>query len=214
MEAVLENTQGREPTWVQQAEQAFAQQQVPAQAVPERQAQQPQPQAQGQAQAQTQEPSQRTYENDDFIHVHDFQVSEKTNSETGERFYDVKLMKGTTIEIDGQQVDVSHYHFTTAYEPAVLHGEPGSPQCMRSIHFPDGWDLTLKRFENAAQEGQPPAFKEAHRIEGVTPKQIADGTEARDNAWRESHKKVQEIGSGAPDKAQSAIKKAHEEPSL
>lgn len=135
---------------------------------------------------QTQEPK-RTYENKDYIHLHDFQVTERTNSETGQPFWTCKLAKGTFIEHEGQRMDVSGYLFSTNQEPLVIHGEPGEPKCMRSVHFPDGWSLDLRRYENTAEKGQPPVFKEANRIEGVSPKQIADGVRERNETWRNNH---------------------------
>mgnify|MGYP004469386055 CR=1 FL=1 len=127
-----------------------------------------------------------SYENSPWINVHDWQVTKHTNSKTKEDFWDVKLAKGTFIEVEGERVDVSGYHFHTGYEPSVSFGEPGTPRCKRGIHFPEGWDITLQRFENTAPAGVPPAFVEGNRIENVTPGQIADGLKDRRDQWRAS----------------------------
>lgn len=79
---------------------------------------------------------------------------------------------------------MSGYHFHTNYEPSVSFGEPGTPRRKRGIHFPEGWDITLQRFENTAPAGVPPAFVEVNRIENVTPQQIADGLRDRRERWR------------------------------
>lgn len=164
-------------------------------------------QDQAQEQGQAQEQQQLTYENKDYIHVHDFQVREFVNSRTGQPFWDVKLMKGTSIEHEGQRLDVGHYHFRTNQEPLVIHGEPGTPQCMRSIHYPDGWDLTLFQVQNVAVEGHDPIFEVTDRIEGVTPKQIAEGVAERDSAFRDQRRKAQEQEQGH-DQGQPAGKDA------
>lgn len=88
--------------------------------------------------------------------------------------------------VDGERVDMSGYHFHTNYEPSVSFGEPGTPRCKRGIHFPEGWDITLQRFENTAPVGEPPVFVEADRIENVTPQQIADGLRDHRERWRAS----------------------------
>ena len=121
----------------------------------------------------------RSYENSPWIIVHDWQVTKHTNSKTNEDFWDVKLAKGTFIDVEGKRVDVSGYHFHTNYEPSVSFGEPGTPRCKRGIHFPEDWNITLQRFENTAPAGVPPVFVEASRIENVTPRQIAEGLKDR-----------------------------------
>lgn len=78
----------------------------------------------------------RSYENSPWINVHDWQVTKHTNSKTNEDFWDIKLAKGTFIEVEGERVDVSGYHFHTNYEPSVSFGDPGTPRCKRGIHFP------------------------------------------------------------------------------
>ena len=128
----------------------------------------------------------RSYENSPWINVHDWQVTKHTNGKTNEDFWDVKLAKGTFIDVEGKRVDVSGYHFHTNYEPSVSFGEPGTPRCKRGIHFPEGWDITLKRFENTAPAGELPVFVETGRIENVTPQQIADGLKDRRDRWRAS----------------------------
>lgn len=127
-----------------------------------------------------------SYENSPWINVHDWQVTKHTNSKTNEDFWDIKLAKDTFIEVDSERIDVSGYHFHTNYEPSVSFGEPGTPRCKRGIHFPEGWDITLQRFENTAPAGEPPVFVEADRIENVTPQQIADGLRDRRERWRAS----------------------------
>ena len=126
----------------------------------------------------------RSYEGMPWINVFDWQVTEHTNSKTNENFWDVKLAKNTFIEVEGKRVDVSGYHFHTNYEPAISFGEPGMPGCKRGIHFPEGWEITLQRFENTAPAGEPPVFVESGRIENVTPQQIVDGLRERREQWR------------------------------
>ena len=126
----------------------------------------------------------RRYENSPWIIVHDWQVTKHTNSKTNEDFWDVKLAKGTFIDVEGKRVDVSGYHFHTNSEPSVSFGEPGTPRCKRGIHFPEDWNITLQRFENTAPAGEPPVFVEASRIENVTPQQIAGGLRDRRERWR------------------------------
>ena len=128
----------------------------------------------------------RSYENSPWINVHDWQVTKHTNSKTSEDFWDVKLAKGTFIDVGGERVDVSGYHFHTNYEPSVSFGEPGTPRCKRGIRFPEDWSITLQRFENTASAGEPPVFVETSRIENVTPRQIADGLKDRRDRWRAS----------------------------
>ena len=130
-------------------------------------------------QEQGRERQKRSYENSPWINVHDWQVTKHTNSKTNEDFWDVKLAKGTFIEVAGERVDASGYHFHTNYEPSASFGK-------RGIHFPDGWEITLRRFENTAPAGEPPAFVETGRIEGVTAQQIADGLKDRSDRWREA----------------------------
>lgn len=138
---------------------------------------------------QDQERGRRSYENSPWINVYDWQVTQFENHQTGEPFWDIKLASNTFIEKDGNRIDVSHHHFTCNYEPAFTHGEPGTPRCTRGIHFPEDWDITLKRFENIAPEGQDPVFKEVSRIEGVTPQQLSDGLHERAETWRSSHRR-------------------------
>lgn len=126
----------------------------------------------------------RSYENSPWINIHDWQVTEHTNSKTNEKFWDIKLAKNTFIEVDGKRIDVSGYHFHTNYEPSVSFGEPGTPRCKRGIHFPEGWNITLQRFENTAPAGELPIFVEAGRIENVTPQQIVDGLADRRAQWK------------------------------
>ena len=118
---------------------------------------------------QNQEQEPRSYENSPWINVYDWQVTEHTNRETGDSFWSVKLASDTFIEHDGQRVDVGRHVFATNFEPSVTHGEPGTPRCTRGIHFPQDWDITLKRFENVAGKDETPVFKEVNRVEGVTP---------------------------------------------
>lgn len=145
-----------------------------------------------------------TYENKDYIHVHDFQVREYQNSQTGQSFWDVKLMKGTFIEHEGQRLDVGHYHFRTNQEPLVIHGEPGTPQCMRSIHYPDGWDLTLTQVKNVAIEGHDPIFEVTDRIEGVTPQGDLRGRRRARLRLPRPAQEVPGAGAGAGPAARSA----------
>ena len=62
---------------------------------------------------QSQERQKRSYANSPWINVYDWQVTRHTNSKTNEEFWDVKLAKGTFIEVGGERVDVSGYHFHT-----------------------------------------------------------------------------------------------------
>ena len=105
----------------------------------------------------------RSYENSPWINVHDWQVTKHTNGKTNEDFWDVKLAKGTFIDVEGKRVDVSGYHFHANYEPSVSFGEPGTPRCKRGIRFPEDWNITLQRFENTASAGEPPVFVEVER---------------------------------------------------
>lgn len=141
----------------------------------------------------------RSYENSPWINVYDWQVTEHANGETGKKFWGVKLASNTLIEVDGQKTDVGHYHFTTNVEPAVTYGEPGTPRCSRGIHFPEDWDITLRRFESTAPEGQTPLFKEVGRVEDATPQQLSDGISERAEAWRSANRKASR--EQAPDRA-------------
>lgn len=141
-----------------------------------------------------------------------------TNRETGEPFWSMRLPDQTTIQHDGQAIDVSRYRFTTRYEPKLLHGEAGSLKAIRGIHFPTDWEITLRRFENIAAEGHEPVFKETGRIEGVTPKELAEGLEERSAAWRQAHRREGQEHAVGKD-AQEQTHPAHErqrstEPSL
>ena len=140
-------------------------------------------QEQGQAQGT------RNYEGSPWIHLAEWMIQEHTNRETGEPFWSVRLPDQTTIQHDGQAIDVSRYRFTTRYEPKLLHGEAGSLKAIRGIHFPTDWEITLRRFENIAAEGHEPVFKETGRIEGVTPKELAEGLEERSAAWKQAHRR-------------------------
>ena len=105
-------------------------------------------QEQGQAQGT------RNYEGSPWIHLAEWMIQEHTNRETGEPFWSVRLPDQTTIQHDGQAIDVSRYRFTTRYEPKLLHGEAGSLKAIRGIHFPTDWEITLRRFENIAAEAR------------------------------------------------------------
>ena len=105
-------------------------------------------QEQGQAQGT------RNYEGSPWIHLAEWMIQEHTNRETGEPFWSVRLPDQTTIQHDGQAIDVSRYRFTTRYEPKLLHGEAGSLKAIRGIHFPTDWEITLRRFENTAAEAR------------------------------------------------------------
>lgn len=139
-------------------------------------------------QAQTQDHEKRSYENSPWINVYDWQVTQFENHQTGEPFWDIKLASQTFVRKDGERIDVSNHHFTTNYPPAITHGEPGTPHCTRGIHFPEDWEITLKRFENIAQDGQEPNFVEVSRVEGVTPKELSEGIHERAKAWRSAHR--------------------------
>ena len=143
--------------------------------------------------------------------VYDWMVDEHVNHETGEKFWSVKLPTNTFIEVDGQKVDVSKHQFTVDWEPAVSRGEPGTPKCMRGVHLPVDWDLTLRKWENLTPNAQSPTFKEVGRIEGVTPKQLNDGLAERAAAWRQAHRKpAQEQEQGKETQEQSRAEKAIE----
>lgn len=131
----------------------------------------------------------RSYEGSPWIHLPEWMIQEHKNRETGEPFWSVRLPDSTTIQHDGQAIDVSRYRFTTRYEPKLLHGEPGSLKAIRGIHYSVDWQITLQRFENVAEEGREPVFKETGRIEGVTPAELADGLDERNAAWRSAHRK-------------------------
>lgn len=162
-----------------------------------------------QMQEQMQEQGKHTYENKDWIDVWDFQVSEHERQDGQGSWWDVKLASNTFIEHNGERLDVSKYHFSSNVEPSLTYGESGQPGAMRGIHFPDGWTLDLRRFSNTAPEGQPPVFTETGRIEGVTPKQIADGVRERNKEWKLSHRKAHPEQS--PDKNQDRAQKAVED---
>lgn len=130
-------------------------------------------QEQGQAQGT------RNYEGSPWIHLAEWMIQEHTNRETGEPFWSVRLPNQTTIQHDGQAIDVSRYRFTTRYEPKLLHGEVGFLKAVRGIHYPVDWQITLQRFENVAEEGREPVFKETGRTEGATPKELAEGLDER-----------------------------------
>lgn len=121
--------------------------------------------------------------------VYDWMVDEHVNHETGEKFWSVKLPTNTFIEVDGAKVDVSKHQFTVDWEPAVSRGEPGTPKCMRGIHLPVDWELTLKKWENITPNAQAPTFKAVSVIENVSPKQLNDGLAERSAAWRQTHRK-------------------------
>lgn len=135
----------------------------------------------------------RDYENALWVNVYEWQVTPRENHETGRPFWDIKLAAGTTVEHEGQKLDVGRYHFTTNLEPALTFGSPGDPKTMRGIPFPQDWDgVTLQRVENVAKEGHEPIFEVTHRIEGVSPQALADGIAERNAAWRSAHKKTHE----------------------
>lgn len=161
-----------------------------------------------QEQAQEQSQKKHTYENKDWIDVWDFQVTEHERQDGQGSWWDVKLANGTFIEHNGEKLDVSRFHFTTNVEPSFVHGEAGQPGAMRGIHFPDGWTLDLRRFVNSAPEGQTPVFAENGRIEGVTPKQIADGVRERNQEWKLSNQKAHSERS--PEKEEKHVEKATE----
>lgn len=157
-------------------------------------------------QEKTMEQGQRnhSYENAIWCNVYDWQVTPRENHETGRPFWDVKLASGTTIEHDGRKLDVGRYHFTTNLEPKVTFGEPGDPKAMRGIIFPQDWDITLTKVENIAKEGHSPVFEVTDRIEGVRPKELADGIAERNAAWRSAHRKAhEEQMPGRDEKAQA-----------
>ena len=106
---------------------------------------------------------------------------------------------------------MSKHQFTVDWEPAVSRGEPGTPKCMRGVHLPVDWDLTLRKWENLTPNAQSPTFKEVGRIEGVTPKQLNDGLAERAAAWRQAHRKpAQEQEQGKETQEQSRAEKAIE----
>lgn len=142
-----------------------------------------------QAQAMPQEEQGRDDSQWTWVNVYDWQCEEHTNQETGDKWWDIKLASDTFIEVDGQKVDVSKHHFSVNWEPAVTHGEPGTPRCTRGVHLPNDWDITLKRFENVAVEGHPPIFEVASKVEKVTPQQLAEGVAERNSQWRAAHRK-------------------------
>lgn len=168
----------------------------------------------------TQEQTQgnRSYEESPWIHLSEWMMQEHRNHETGESFWSVRLPDNTYIQHDGQTIDVSRYRFTTRYEPKLLHGEVGFLKAVRGIHYPVDWEITLQRFENIAEEGREPVFKETGRIEGVTPKELAEGLEERSAAWRQAHRREGQEHAVGKD-AQEQTHPAHErqrstEPSL
>ena len=141
---------------------------------------------------QNQVQAQPTQGNDEWVWINlwDWQIEEHgPNLEAGEKWWDCKLASNTFIDVNGQKVDVSKHHFSVNWEPAVTHGEPGTPRCTRGVHLPSTWELTLKRFENTAGEGQPPQFVEVSRVEKVTPQQLADAVAERNSQWRATHRK-------------------------
>lgn len=144
--------------------------------------------------------------------------AEHRNHETGESFWSVRFPGNTYIKHDGQTIDVSRYRFTTRYEPKLLHSEPGSLKAVRGIHYPIDWQITLQRFENVAEEGREPVFKETGRIEGVTPKELAEGLEKRSAAWRIAHRKDSQehaVAKGTPEQDRPAHERQRAvEPSL
>lgn len=143
-----------------------------------------------QVQAQPQEEQGRDDSQWTWVNVYDWQVEEHgPNQETGEKWWDVKLASGTFIEVGDQKVDVSKHHFSVNWEPAVTHGEPGTPRCTRGVHLPNDWNLTLKRFENVTPNAMTPSFKEVSRVEKVTPQQLADGIAERNAQWRAAHRR-------------------------
>ena len=153
-------------------------------------------QEQGQAQGT------RNYERSPWIHLAEWMIQEHTNRETGEPFWSVRLPNQTTIQHDGQAIDVSRYRFTTRYEPKLLHGEAGSLKAIRGIHYPVDWQITLQRFEYIAEEEREPVFKETGRIEGVTPKELAEGLDERNAAWRTAHRRDSQehaVAKGTPE---------------
>ena len=121
--------------------------------------------------------------------IYDWQVSEHVNYETGEKFWSIKLPSETFIDVAGEKVDVSKHQFTVDWEPAVSRGEPGTPKCMRGVHLPLDWNVTLKKWENITPNASTPNFKEVSRVEGVSPKQLNDGLAERTAAWRQTHRK-------------------------
>lgn len=160
-------------------------------------------QMQGQEQAEGK--AKRSYENAPWIHVHDWMVTERTNRETGEKFWDVKIPSGTFLEVAGERKDIGHYRFTTQYEPALTHGEAGNPKAMRGIHFPEGWEIRLDLIQNVAVEEHEPIFEVTDRIEGVTPKALSAALEERDTQWRATHRKpVQQQEVGKDEQSQAA----------
>ena len=144
---------------------------------------------QTQGQEQIEDKAKRSYENAPWIHAHDWMVTERTNHETGERFWDVKIPSGTFIEVNGERKDIGHYRFTTQYEPALTYGEAGDPKAMRGIHFPEDWEIRLDLVQNVAVEGHEPIYDVVDRIEGVTPKALSAALEDRDTQWRATHRK-------------------------
>ncbi len=147
---------------------------------------------QDQVQDQPNNQTKHDYTNSPWIHVPDWTVSSHVNSETGEPFYSVRIPKNTTIQHDGQIIDVSHYRFTTNIEPALTYGEVGSPKAVRGIHFPSDWSITLERFENMAKPDHEPVFEKTGCIEGVSPKELADGLAERAASWKQSHKRTRD----------------------
>ena len=146
-----------------------------------------------QEQSSVQQEEKWSYEGSPWIsNVFDWMVQKHENSETGKPFWSIKLPSNTFIEHGGQRLDVSHYRFTTNVEPALTHGEAGSPKAVRGIHFPLGWEITLQRIENVAKDGHGPIFEETGRVEGVTPKELAEGLAERASEWRLSHRKANE----------------------
>lgn len=127
----------------------------------------------------------------------------------------MKLPTNTFIEVDGgQKIDVSKHQFTVDWEPAVSRGEPGTPKCMRGVHLPNTWEITLRKWENITPNATVPNFKEVSRIEGVSPKQLNDGLAERSAAWRKTHRKEQEHDQNRAEKAVEARQRHSMEPAL
>lgn len=150
----------------------------------------------------------RSYENSPWINVYDFQVTEHERQDGEGSWWDIKLASGTYVEIGGEKVDVSRYHFTTNVEPAVTHGEIGAPGTTRGIHFPEGWEINLVRFANTAPEGQAPVFVETGRIQGISPQQLADGIAERNAQWRSAHRKPKQEQDHDQNRAEKAVEAA------
>ena len=166
-----------------------------------------------QEQASEQTHRKHNYEQTTWANVYDWQVTPRENHETGRTFYDIKLAKDTYVECGGVKQNVGHYHFTTNLEPKITFGEPGDPKAMRGIPFPQDWDgVTLQRVENVSKEGQP-IFEVTDRIDGVSPKALAEGIAERNAAWRSAHKEAQKELVPGHD-VQDSVSKRYQDPSL